>query len=425
VVPLNPTHPVRRNRLIVETAAFDALIADDSGAAQVDAGLDVGTAAVVRGPISPEAAPPVRTAAPDDVAYILFTSGSTGRPKGVPIRHRNLEPYIAHNIARYEVGPGCRMSHTFDLTFDPSVFDLFVTWGGGATLVCPQRAELLSPVGYLVERGITHWFSVPSVVSVSAKLGNLPAGLATGVRYSVFIGEQLSYSRARAWHAVAPNSMLDNVYGPTELTVACTEYRLPADPAAWPDTSNDTVPIGPVYPFLDAVILDAEGRPAPDGELCVRGSQRFDGYLDPADNAGRFVGAAGFVDADSHYRTGDRVRYENGELVHLGRLDHQVKVRGYRIELGEIETVLARHDDIAQAVVLAVKVGDETDLVACYCGADVPDARLVRWLRGRLPIHMVPRKFLRLDTMPLSPNGKTDRPALHDLVLAGTPTGKS
>lgn len=438
VVPLNPGYPAAHNRMVLGLAGCDALIMDDAGAPQLDTVGDA-AATVVRltdaeladvdlTGVEPGGAPQ-RSAGIDTVAYILFTSGSTGRPKGVPIRHRNLAPYLAYNIARYEVGPGCRMSHTFDLTFDPSIFDLFVTWGGGATLVCPQRTELLEPVAYLVRRRITHWFSVPSVVSVGATLGNLPTGLATDVRYSIFIGEQLSSAGAGTWRRVAPRSAIDNVYGPTELTVACTDYRLPADPAAWPATSNDTVPIGPVYQFLDPVILDEEGAAADDGELCVRGAQRFGGYLDPLDNRGRFLVAAdgryvpwvgdGDPAAEAYYRTGDRVRHEDGHLVHLGRMDHQVKVRGYRVELGDIEAALGRHPEIGEAVVVAVRQDDELRLRAYYTGTPLNERALARFLRGRLPIHMVPQRFVHLAVFPLNGNGKIDRRALPEPEPAG------
>ncbi|WP_406062407.1 amino acid adenylation domain-containing protein [Streptomyces sp. NBC_01077] len=451
VTPVNPAFPVQRNRMICELAGAEVLVVDAADAGQLDGELagvaptelrldtaEIAAAAqAVDGP-APEL--PAYTTGPDDVAYVLFTSGSTGRPKGVPIRHRNLSPYLAHNIERYGIGPGCRTSHTFDLTFDPSVFDLFVTWGGGATLVVPGRAELLSPVDYIVDNGVTHWFSVPSVVSVSAQLGNLPAGLADSLRMSVFIGEQLSYDQAEAWHAVAPQASIENVYGPTELTVACTEFALPADPAQWPATSNDTVPIGPVYDFLDHLVLDEDGRPAEEGELVVRGSQRFDGYLDPADNHGRFLlhddggitpyeGEGPLTDAH-YYRTGDRVRWESGRLVHLGRLDNQVKVRGYRIELGEIEAALRRHPDITQAVVIALKKGDDVELVGVHTGSPVEPNLIGRWLRKRVPVHMVPRRFRHLDTLPLNPNGKIDRPRItrellshDDLAVAGRPGG--
>ena len=380
VLPLNPAYPLARNEVMVEAAPCDVVL-DDS--------LE----------LSPGGDGPADLSSVDAVAYLLFTSGSTGRPKGVPIKHRHVSPFIEHNIARFEVGPGARLSHTFDLTFDPSVFDLFVTWGAGATLVCPQRTELLDPLRYIADRQLTHWYSAPSVITTAERLGTLDARV-TGLRHSAFIGEQLSLRQAAAWHAAAP-SVITNTYGPTELTIACTDYRLPADPAEWPGTVNDTVPIGEPYPFLDAVIRD--------DELCVRGPQRFDGYLDLADDADRFTD-------DGYYRTGDRVCWEQSQLVHLGRADHQVKISGYRVELGEIETVLARHPDVRGAVALATTVDGSVRLDACYCGKQLPERELVRWLRSRLPLHMVPRRFHHVEQFPLNANGKTDRAALAGAI---------
>lgn len=436
VTPLNPGYPATRNHSVCRLAGVEVLLVDESGAAQLDVvSSDIGATVLVLSDEEVTAAgaafdlPPYETT-PDDIAYILFTSGSTGRPKGVPIRHRNLAPYIAHNIDRFEVGPGSRTSHTFDLTFDPSVFDLFVTWGGGGTLVVPQRTELLKPVDYVVDHEITHWYSVPSVVSVSAQLGNLPAGRVSTLRYSIFIGEQLTYAQCQGWRDVAPGSVIENVYGPTELTVACSEYRLPADRDEWPATSNDTVPIGPVYGFLDYVVIDEQGLPADEGELCVRGPQRFDGYLDPADDVGRFILPGGPGDAvydgsspltpAHYYRTGDRVRIEHGNWVHLGRLDNQVKIRGYRVELGEIEAALRRHPVVTNAVVVTSPRASETELVAFYTGSALRPSDLLHWLRKHVPIHMVPRRFEHLPQLPLNANGKIDRGQLR-ARLTGEP----
>jgi amino acid adenylation domain-containing protein len=432
VVPLNPGHPAYRNQLIGKTIGCDVLIADENGGGQLDDLAHGGTVLRLDDDDALGGRPgalPELVSGVDDVAYTLFTSGSTGTPKGVPISHGNVAPYVARNIARYGIGPGCRVSHTFDLTFDPSVFDLFVTWGGGATLVPPSRTELLTPVEYLADRAITHWFSVPSVVSVSANLGNLPAGRPTVLRQSIFIGEQLTYRQAEAWRAVAPEARIDNVYGPTELTVACTEYRLPADPGQWPRTLNDTVPIGPVFEYLDHVIVDPDGAPAPEGELCVRGVQRFGGYLNPEDNRGRFLARDGerylplhgvTPRPEHYYRTGDQVRWEGGELVHLGRLDHQAKISGYRVELGEIEAAMTRHPSVTQAVVLIVREADSSTLVGFYTGDAVPQPRFVRWLRTYLPVHMVPRRLYHRDTLPLNLNGKVDRSALREAVMSTT-----
>jgi non-ribosomal peptide synthetase component F len=334
----------------------------------------------------------------------------------VPARHRNIAPYVAYNIAAYDLGPGCRTSHTFELTFDSSLFDLFVSWGSGATLVVPRSGELLGPVDYLANRGLTHWFSVPSVVSVAAQLGNLPTGRISTLRYSMFIGEQLQRDLVETWLRVAPGTVVENVYGPTETVVSCSRYRLPAEPGRWPVTSNDTVPIGSVYPHLEQLLVDGAGRVADtEGELCVRGPQRFGGYLDPADDAGRFLRVDGDR-AEVYDGTGDRVRIEHGEPVHLGRLDHQVKIRGHRIELGEVETALRRHPQLREVIATTAAIDGEPELVAGYTGQPVPWTTLAHWLRQQLPVHMVPRRFIHLDALPRNANGKVDRARLAALV---------
>ncbi|HEY3606573.1 MAG TPA: amino acid adenylation domain-containing protein [Pseudonocardiaceae bacterium] len=426
IVPLNPSFPAARNAAVAKSAGLDLVLAQDDAPGHDELPVPVLTVdpqrlAAMR--TEPVPSLPVSAAGPDDIAYILFTSGSTGTPKGVPIKHRNVSTFLDHVIPRYEVGPGARLSQTFDLTFDPSVYDLFTAWGSGAALVVPSRNDVLSPVRFVKRERITHWNSVPSVVSFAMRLRGLSPGSMPTLRWSLFCGEALTLTQARAWQAAAPHSRLDNTYGPTELTITCTEFPLPADPARWPSPANGTVPIGRPYPGLDHVIVDEDGWPAEDGELCMRGPQRFPGYLDPANNVGRFVSFDGHRAVsydgstpltDEHwYRTGDRVRFLDGELVHLGRLDHQIKVRGYRIELGEIESVLREQPGVRDAIVLALTGPDgETDLQAVYTGTTRDHERLLAGLGDRLPAYMVPRSVTAFDVLPLNQNGKVDRAAV-------------
>ncbi|MHC3470941.1 amino acid adenylation domain-containing protein [Streptomyces sp. 7R007] len=430
VVPLNPAFPPARNTAVARTARVRTVVCDEAGAphaGQVAAACEaelVPLVATDRGDWPSALPAEIWTepcpATPDDIAYTLFTSGSTGEPKGVPIRHRNLRAYLADRAEHHEVGPGARLSQTFELTFDPSVFDLFVAWTAGATLVVPEPDEVLRPVEFVNARHLTHWFSVPSVISLARRFRALPAGGMPGLRHSVFAGEQLTLDQAAAWSAAAPNSRVDNLYGPTELTITCTGYRLPADPRAWPDTSNGTVPIGGPHPLLEAVVLDADGKEAAEGELCVRGPQRFDGYADPEHGRHAFVrhpeqGAAAEgdpADPRCYYRTGDRVRRESGELVHVGRLDDQVKIAGHRVEPSEVEAVLRRHPLVREAVVLPTTAGP-AGLQAFYVAeraeepARVPD--LIQWVGSRLPRYMVPRRFSQVAGFPVNASGKTDR----------------
>ncbi|MFD0312732.1 amino acid adenylation domain-containing protein [Streptomyces flavalbus] len=436
VVPLNPAFPPSRNATIARDAKLDLVIAEESargGHTELPVPVVLLTPARLAGLRTGEVpALPEPTAGPDDLAYVLFTSGSTGRPKGVPTTHGNVSAYLSHVIPRYELGPGARVSQAFDLTFDPSVYDMFAAWGSGATLVVPGKKDLLSPVRFINQQRITHWNSVPSVASIALRLRALRPGAMPTLRWSLFCGEALTLTHARAWQAAAPHSTLENTYGPTETTITCTEFRLPADPETWPRTSNGTVPIGVLYPGQEYLVLDEDGRPADEGELCVRGTQRFPGYLDPADNVDRFLTFDGDGDGQARpydgtepltathwYRTGDRVTWLDGALVHLGRLDRQLKVRGYRVELGEIEAALLDQPGVAEAAVVALRAQDgEAQLAAAYTGTAGDPEVLLDALRERLPGYMVPASLAALAELPLNANGKVDRAALTALLSA-------
>jgi acyl-CoA synthetase (AMP-forming)/AMP-acid ligase II len=238
------------------------------------------------------------------------------------------------------------------------------------------------------------------------------------LQWSVFGGEPLTLRAARDWQAAAPGSRLEVLYGPTELTISCTSYRFPEDPSDWPHTPNGTAPIGTGHPDLDLVLLDEDGRPSDTGELCVRGPLRFAGYLDPAQDAGRFLtedhrpAGDGPPEEKDWYRTGDRVTVRDGLLVHLGRTDHQVKIRGHRIELGEIEAALRALPGVRDAVVVTVPAADGEAELRAAVGGTGPAEALYTALGERLPPYMMPARITVLDQLPLNPNGKLDRRAL-------------
>ena len=444
VVPLNPDFPAARTRTMINAADLQLIIGDASAdlVAEVPM-LIIGPSELEqldRSPVSelerselerpelegPESERPDSRGRPgaEDIAYIIFTSGSTGVPKGVPIRHRNVTSYLSAVLPQAQAGPDSRLSQTFDLTFDGSVYDLFVAWGSGGCLVVPSRNQLLSPVKFINAQRITHWFSVPSLASFAARLGSLGAGSMPTLQRSAFGGDQLPLTVAAQWRDAAPNSMIDILYGPTEVTVSCTGYRLPDDPQQWPQTPNGIAPIGAIHPSLEYFLLPG-GIDPQQGELCVRGPQRFGGYLDRDNDAGRFVARAadGTVTiyagdeplTDDHwYRTGDRVMINSdGGLAHLGRIDDQVKIRGYRIELGEIEAQLRRQPGVNDAIALAVPGrSGQNDLVAAVIGPVDQTEALYSALAGSLPSYMIPRQITIMSDLPLNPHGKTDRRAV-------------
>ncbi|HZE38733.1 MAG TPA: amino acid adenylation domain-containing protein [Stackebrandtia sp.] len=418
VVPLSPEHPAARIRGIVDAAGIDVVLTDaehsgrDHGAIEVVADADDGA----------DLEPPPDVEQDDgDLAYIIFTSGSTGAPKGVPITQGNLASYLDQMESRHGIGPHSRVSGAFDLTFDGSVHDLFVTWSAGGTLVVPTRGQLLSPVKAVNALRLSHWFSVPSLISFALRLGTLEPKSMPGLQWSIFGGEAVPLEAARQWAAAAADGRVDILYGPTEVTVSCTGHTLPSDLDDWPDTPNGMAPIGTCHPNLEYVLLDEEDNPSDNGELCVRGPQCFPGYLDPDNDAGRLLPA----DFDPNpnpthtsgrwYRTGDRVALRDGILLHLGRIDHQVKINGHRIEPGEIEAVLRGLPGVRDATVLAVSAaGDQTELAAVVSGGDCDPEELYSTLTDRLPPYMLPRRISVMDQLPLNSNGKIDRHALLD-----------
>ncbi len=439
VVPMNPTLPTPRLLEVAGLSGMAVVAVDDAGLAHASALQDAGhpvlewsDAMSSEGGGRREAAE-VGDLRPSDECYLLFTSGSTGRPKGVPIRHGNAVSYVEHVIGRYELGPGCRASQTFELTFDPSVHDLFATWGSGATLVVPDDGEVLRPVDYVSDRDLTHWYSVPSVISLAHQAGELRRAGMPGLRFSLFSGEPLSFNQALLWQAAAPSARIANLYGPTEVTINCAEHVLGVDRATWPATPNNTVPIGEVYPHLEHLLV-VDGVPREgEGELWVRGDQRFDGYLDPRDDDGTLVAGpptngddaeprAAVDGPEQWYRTGDRVTRQDGQLVHLGRVDDQVKVHGHRIEPGEVESWLRGSPGVVDAAVVVCPGLSGDELVAACTGDFDPSAVRAR-LRANLPHYLVPARVLALRALPVSANGKLDRRALSEELAP--PSGTS
>jgi amino acid adenylation domain-containing protein len=434
VVPLNPEVPAARNADIVRLAGIDILLhaeCDEALASAVHEATGVPLLEVSdERPGRPGTGLPApHRADPDELVYIVFTSGSTGTPKGVPIRQRNASVWLSHVLRDFDDGPDVRLSQTSDLHWDLSVFNIFLAWGAGGTVVVPTRTDQLTPSRHINADEITHWVSTPSVITMARLLGDLEPGSMPTLRWSIFAGELLTVENALTWKEAAPNSVVANLYGPTEATCTCLMYPLPDRPSDWPRVAHGAVPMGPSYPTVESIVVGEDGRESDEGELLVRGPQRFDGYLDPAHDVGRFAYCEGggfrVYDGveeltDRHwYRTGDRVRVEPQGYAFLGRLDNQVKVHGYRIELGDVEAALRRHRFVDEAVVVPCVAEDgATELAGFYTGRRDHGDRLPDFLAGHLPAYMIPRFLVWLDKLPLTTNGKVDRKGLAKDAIA-------
>jgi amino acid adenylation domain-containing protein len=443
-VPLNPTFPPEKTASMIRQAEPDAIIVDRASARQVSevlSGVDAppllvpelesphfpGVSARALGRHELDRARPLSglpPVTPDDIAYLLFTSGSTGTPKGVPVTHGNVNHFIDVMMRRYDLQQGHRFSQSFDQTFDPSVFDLFMAWSSGGCVYAMTPAELLAPTGFINKHQISVWFSVPSVPAHMSRRGTLKPHSMTSLRWSLFAGEPLPRRLAEAWQEAAPNSMVENLYGPTELTITCFVHRWNSlsSPA---QCRNDIVPIGRPLDGLAALVVDEHLAPVSageTGELCVTGPQTTPGYWrDAAKTAEKYVDLPVCrAQTRRFYRTGDRAaRLPSGEYMFFGRADEQIKILGHRTELGEIEAALRRAPGVEHAVALGwpAKDGSAEGVVAFVSGSGLNTEALGHLARAALPPWAVPQRFFMVPNMPLNSNGKIDRNALRNRLV--------
>lgn len=443
-VPLNRKFPPERTRMMLQLADVDALIVDSELLPQLQSVLrGLPRMPVLLLPDAPRSALPhdfparvfgredlahadalteLPETAPHSLAYLLFTSGSTGVPSGVPITHGNVRAFLDVCKARYRLTAEDRLTQTFDQTFDLSVFDLFMAWESGAAACSMQPVELLAPFEFLIRNNITVWFSVPSAAALLIKRNALKPGSMPTLRWSLFCGEGLPRATAEAWQKAAPQSVVENLYGPTELTIACSVYRW--DPARSPEQCvNGLVPIGEIFPGHEAIIADEalrDAAPGAIGELCVAGPQTSPGYWgDARRTAARFFERTGHDGALRWFhRTGDLVMRREGGLVYIGRRDTQVKIGGHRVELGEIEGVL-RQAGCTEAVAMVQADAQQPGHIVAVVSGAADLAPLYAAARSRLPVYMTPRAIHVIGEMPLNANGKVDRQALSRWLASG------
>ncbi|MGB8522545.1 MAG: AMP-binding protein, partial [Candidatus Acidiferrales bacterium] len=298
-VPLNPKFPLERTRSMLLLSGCCTIIVGKEASSQLPSLLadldqrlivilpDVSDQLTLRSDFpqhhfvfADDMAPaegffPKTQVKPDAVAYLLFTSGTTGVPKGVPIHHSNVLPYIKYISDRYQVTEEDRLSQEFDLTFDLSVHDMFVCWERGACLFVVPEKSVMAPSKFIRDNRLTMWFSVPSVIGLLSRIRLLSSDCFPSLRCSLFCGEPLSASYAAAWQDAAPNSIVENLYGPTETTIAITHYGWNRERSPR-ECVNGVVPIGWPFDGQRACVTDTNREPVAtgqSGELCLSGTQ--------------------------------------------------------------------------------------------------------------------------------------------------------
>jgi len=413
-VPLNPRWPLARLRHVMRAIRPDAVLVDAEGEA-VFSELESGGCPVARVRTLERARALSEPAAVDDegTAYILFTSGSTGAPKGVSIAFRGVSCFLAAMAERYPLIPGERVAQPCDLSFDISVSNIFTAWNSGAAVYVVPSAQAMAPRDFLRSERINAWFSTPSVAVFLEQMKMLKPGIFPDLRYTMFGGDGLPATTADKWVAAAPNGSLENIYGPTEITVACTGVRYSGAVTVTP--GRGIVAIGTPFTGTELRILDGADREVQlleAGELLIGGPQVGIGYWnDPALTEARFP----TIDGRRWYRSGDVVYKDANGLYHfLSRVDNQVKVRGYRVELGEIEAHLREvcASTAVAAVAWPVRLGSASGIVAFVSGTNRSTVEIQQVMRDRLPAQSVPSQVRIIDRLPIGLTGKIDRKAL-------------
>lgn len=350
---------------------------------------------------------------PKDTAYIIYTSGSSGEPKGVEMSHAAATNTIEEILRIWNIGVEDSVLSISAFDFDLSVFDIFGLLAAGGTVILINEDDFRDPEVWekLIKiYGITIWNSAPALLDMflimrkNNHFDKLRLALVSGDWVPLYLPEK--------WYKVTSiNSQFVALGGATEGGIWSNYYCVSKIDKSW-----NSIPYGQALPKQKYRIMDENfvdcGVNIP-GELQIGGGSLAKGYINDEElTMKKFITD---VKGERWYRTGDRgMRWADGTIEFLGRMDTQVKIRGHRIELGEIESVLKSFLGIKEAVVVAQGDKFHKELVAFYLGEYIAENEIEGYLKLHLPEYSIPNSIIRLENFPLNANGKVDRKSLAE-----------
>lgn len=353
-----------------------------------------------------------------DLLYVLFTSGSTGVPKGVSICHRSVIDYTDWVTETFNITQKDTFGNQAPFYFDNSILDIYSCMKTGATLNIIPKKLFFQPVPlleYIKYNKINTIFWVPSALIVVSKLKAFRnVDLSDTLKRVLFCGEVMPNKQLNIWRKFLPNVTYANLYGPTEITDACTYYIVDRE-----FSDDEPLPIGIPMCNTDILVLNDEDKLVTDdevGELCVRGTSLAMGYYNnPEKTRSAFVqNPLNKAVPEIIYRTGDLVRYnEYREIIYISRKDFQIKHLGHRIELGEIETAISSLEEVTLNCCL---YDEKNQRIVLFVDAQVDRDYIKERIEKLVPEYMIPGKVIYLENMPINANGKIDRIKLKELM---------
>lgn len=353
-----------------------------------------------------------------DLLYVLFTSGSTGVPKGVSICHRSVIDYTDWVTETFNITQKDTFGNQAPFYFDNSILDIYSCMKTGATLNIIPKKLFFQPVPlleYIKYNKINTIFWVPSALIVVSKLKAFRnVDLSDTLKRVLFCGEVMPNKQLNIWRKFLPNVTYANLYGPTEITDACTYYIVDRE-----FSDDEPLPIGIPMSNTDILVLNDEDKLVTDdevGELCVRGTSLAMGYYNNPEKTRRaFVqNPLNKAVPEIIYRTGDLVRYnEYREIIYISRKDFQIKHLGHRIELGEIETAISSLEEVTLNCCL---YDEKNQKIVLFVDAQVDRDYIKERIEKLVPEYMIPGKVIYLENMPINANGKIDRIKLKELM---------
>lgn len=339
---------------------------------------------------------------PNDLAYLIYTSGTTGKPKGVMIEHVGIVNLKQYFISEYQIGESDTVLQYANIIFDAATWEISMGLLTGAKLVIVEKEAVTDVAAFNL-----------CVSKNNISIATLPTQFYRQVNN--FSPRLLFTAGAASDSAIVAKTIRSeyvNAYGPTESTICATTWRYSSsEPIPWSIPIGKPITNTKIYIMKDKMICGI-GIP---GELCIAGEGIGRGYLNqPNLTAERFVENP--YGPGKIYRSGDLGRWKtDGNIEFLGRIDDQVKIRGYRIELGEIESCMLEHPKICNVAVIALEHTDGLRYISAYFVSreELILKELKQFLLGKLPDYMVPERFVRVDAIPVTRNGKVDRRALQ------------